>query len=341
MGTSWYDVNLGGVRRSTSNGPDAINLVTNELRSKLRYSKVRANRAMCQCPYHVSDTGFSMTLDVNLNPNRVNGKGFQVPVGYFHCWSCFKSGPWNQLAETLGLEKLEETDNPHLHNQLSKITWEEEYYPPETSMLFDIEEHWVRKDGVIKMSTLLAYNCKIWMKVVQHDGELESRRKLFIPVEQNHELVGHVEARLDPEDVDPDPKYLNAAGPWASQHWLGYDVVCNTFDTNYIALVEGAADAMMMFQRGIPALPLLGVTSWSDAKKAAIVTRFEHVVIVGDGDNAGKSMRKFLKPKLNEECYVHLIKLPAGEDPASLDKEQYKDLKSLIKKKVRNAGKER
>ncbi len=336
MATSWTDSNLGGVRRSTPNGPEAISHVVRELESKVRYRKVRANKATIQCPYHVSDSGFSMTLSVNLDPNRVNGKGFEVPIGYFHCWSCHRAGSWNTLSQTLDLEPLIETDNPDIIKNLRQIQWEEEYVKPDSSMMFRIEDDWVRSDGVIKARTLRRFGVKLYMKVVNVGGEYESRKKLWIPAYQNGELFGHVEARLDPEEYDPDPKYLNAPGVWASQYWVGYDAVAKWFPKHdYCSIVEGPADAMMMFQNGEPALPLLGVTSWSKTKAIALTTRYRTLFGIGDGDNAGKQLRTFLRRNLQDECNYKSVKLASGDDPANLDRDQYKSLKRIIKKKLK------
>jgi len=334
MSKSWTDVTLGGVRRSTPNGPEAVNQVIRELQ-KLRSTRARGNKVSCQCPYHVSDDGFSRTLNVNLNPNRINKDGFQVPIGYYYCWSCKNSGPWNQLADTLGLEKLIETDNPNIENNLGLVQWEEEYQQPDESMMFPFEEDWIRGDGVIKLKTLRDFNSKLYMKIVNVRGEYESRRKLWLPAYENDELMGHVEARLDPEDIDPDPKYMNSTGVWSSQYWLGFDTVSNNYDCDWCALVEGPADMLMMYQRGIPALPLLGVTSWSTTKRAALTIRFPNIIVIGDGDNAGNTMYKMLRESLEGHCNFHRIKLPKGEDPASLDRDQYKELKTAIKRKLK------
>ena len=333
MGKSWNDLVLGGVRRLTPNGPEAINLVINELQ-KVRYSRVRGGRAACQCPYHVSDTGFSRTLNFNLNPNRINSVGFQVPVGYFYCWSCGRSGPWNEYAEYVGLEKLVETDNPDVSKNLMQIQWEDEYVEPDPSMIFDVEDDWVRDDGVIKLKTLRKFGAKIWMKVVNDNGDYISRRKMLLPALQNGENVGHVEVRLESEDIDPDPKYLNSPGVWSSQYWLGFDAVSEMFDTNYCCLVEGPADWLMMVQNRIPALPLLGVTSWSKTKRTALTVRYDKLIVIGDGDAAGKKMFMTVADSVRKHCDCKRIRLPDGEDPASLDAQQYKQLKKLIDRKL-------
>jgi hypothetical protein len=338
MSTTWLDLKLGGVRRSTPNGPEAINQVTREL-NKLRSTRIRNHKASCQCPYHVSDDGFSRTLSVNLNPNRINREGFKVPVGYYFCWSCKQAGTWNKLASTLSLEPLVETDNPNIENNLGAIQWEEEYQQPDESMMFPFEDDWVRNDGVVKLKTLETFKAKLYMKIVNLYGEYESRRKLWLPAYENDELMGHVEARLDPEDLDPDPKYMNAPGVWSSQYWLGFDTVSNNFNEDYCCLVEGPADLLMMYQRHIPALPLLGVTSWSNTKRAALTVRFQDVIIIGDGDNAGDTMYRTLRTSLIDHCNVHRIKLPEGEDPASLNKVQYEDLRKVIKRKLKGVTK--
>ena len=333
MGKTWEGLVLGGVRRSTSNGPEAVNHVIRELQSQ-RYFRIKSQRALGPCPFHTSDTGFSRTLSINLNPNRVNSVGFQVPVGYYHCYSCGKSGPWNEYAAERGVEPLVETDNPDISKNLSKIQWEEDYIEPEASMIFPFEEDWVRHDGRIKLGTLQAFDAKLWMKVVNVGGEYVSRRKLLLTALQNGDVMGHVEARLDPEEIDPDPKYLNSPGVWSSQYWLGFDIVSKTFDTNYCCLVEGPADMLMMYQRGIPALPLLGVESWSKTKRTALTVRYDHIIVIGDGDAAGKKMFTTVHDSIGKYSSCHRIKLPEGEDPASLNKNQYSDLKQAIKRKL-------
>lgn len=327
--SSWGNVGLGGARRTTSNGPEALALVTNEC-GKLLYAKPKGARYDLQCCYHISSDGFSRTLNVNLNPNRVNSKGFQVPIGWYYCWSCGASGPWNKLAETLNLEKLVEPDNPNIQSGLVDFHWEDEYAKPDDSMLFPITGDWEHRDCTIKYKTLMKFGVKEYLKIVNQGGEYVMYRKLWLPAIMNRRLVGHVEIRLDEED--PEPKYKNSAGAWSATNWVGFDTIREYFPRDYVCIVEGSADAMRLVQNRIPAMPLLGVQSWSSSKRIAVTQAFDHVFVIGDGDEAGERMRKQLCLDMEDS---HPIILEDGMDPAKLEREDIRELKSVIARKLR------
>ena len=326
---TWEDAGVsefGNVRKTTSNGPEAIALVDNEL-SKIMYRKPSKNRVSIPCPFHISDSGFSRTLNVNLNPNRTNGKGFHVPVGYFHCWSCGASGPWNKLANHLNLQPLEETDNPDISSGLTQIAWDEEYTKPDDSLLAEVDEDWQHKDCTIYKETLSDFGVMQYQKVSLQNGDYVMFNKLWLPARMNQELVGHVEIRL--EDDDPEPKYLNSPGPWSHRNWVGFDYVRKYFGRSHCALVEGPADFLRLVQNNIPTLPLLGVQSWSLTKRAALNLAFDDVFVIGDGDEAGSKMRKTLLEAMPD---AYGITLPDGIDPAKLSRAELRDVKKIIKR---------
>lgn len=320
---------LGAVRRTTSNGPEAIALVENEL-SRLLYGRKARNRYNVPCPFHISDSGFSRTLNVNLNPNRTNSVGFNVPVGYYHCWSCNASGPWNRLANHLGLQQLEETDNPDIISGLASIAWDEEYVRPDETLLSDVTDDWVRDDCTIFRETLEDFDVHAYQKILNRGGDYEIYNKLWLPAWMNHQLVGHVEVRLDEED--PEEKYMNSPGPWSHRNWIGFDQVRRYFGNEYVAIVEGPADFLRCVQNSIPALPMLGVQSYSKTKRVALEMAFKHIIAIGDGDEAGERMKTTV---LDSIPSAFGINLPKDADPASLTKSELKELKRMIERKVR------
>lgn len=330
MATSWNDIKLGGVRRTTSNGPEAIALVEREC-SKILYSKPKGQRIDMQCCYHISSDGFSRTLNVNLNPNRVNGKGFQVPIGWFYCWSCGTSGSWNKLAEHLQLDKLEETDNPEISAGIIPFAWEEEYERPHESALYPVSGPWEHRDCIIKQRVLEMFGVMEYLKTIRdHDGSYVMHRKLWLPAVMNKKMYGHVEIRLE-EETDPEPKYKNSAGAWSTTTWVGFDAVRKAFGRRYCCIVEGSADAFRLVQNRIPAMPLLGVQSWSRIKKIAITQAFDHVFVIGDGDEAGDRMRTTL---LNDMPQARALQLEPGMDPAKLEQQEIREIRSIIERKL-------
>lgn len=314
-----------------------------EVERNFRYRKFMGSGVQVQCPYHISDTGFSQTLNINLIPHTDNHSR-HIPVGMYHCWSCGAKGIWNTLAHKLNMELLEETDNYELASNVRHVEYDKEYVPPHPSLLLplgDFEWHRPKDKKTITNATLRRIKARMFYNVVREQNDLFSEQRLWLPCYEDGEIVGHIGASLDPENVQP--KYLNADGGWALTHFFLWDPSLKlarklkkskAIKRRYVVIVEGPADALVLYQEGIPAVSVLGTNNWTEAKANLVAVNYDYVFVLGDGDDAGRKMgreiKKMLVPLLGDR--VRKIRLDEGDDPAKLKKRQIRALKELIEK---------
>ncbi|WP_241838888.1 MULTISPECIES: toprim domain-containing protein [unclassified Streptomyces] len=99
-----------------------------------------------------------------------------------------------------------------------------------------------------------------------------------------------------------------------------YNTAALIVSSPYVAISEGEFSAWAVELDGIPSVALQGVSAWKDHFDRAFAG-YEKVFLLGDGDEAGKSMNKKLAERLPNGVPVQF---PDGEDPDSL-RRQYGD----------------
>jgi len=86
-----------------------------------------------------------------------------------------------------------------------------------------------------------------------------------------------------------------------------------------LVLVEGFFDVIALWQLGMPnAVALMG-TELSTAQEALLVQHTDRVVLLLDGDEAGRSAMQELLPRLARRLFVRTVELPDGVQPDSLE----------------------
>lgn len=96
-----------------------------------------------------------------------------------------------------------------------------------------------------------------------------------------------------------------------------------------VVVVEGAFDAMKLTQWGYDAVALVG-TSVSEEQAAMLGLRFDRVVLMLDGDEAGREATdKALVKLASRQLWVKAVHLPDGLDPDMLPKEELHSLLGL------------
>jgi DNA primase len=82
------------------------------------------------------------------------------------------------------------------------------------------------------------------------------------------------------------PKYLSLRGDKPTL----YNTEALFSSSQTVAITEGEMDALVITEyAGIPAVGIQGVSAWNDVF-AKTLNDFDKVLIVGDGDDAGKQM---------------------------------------------------
>ena len=333
FGSGAKEYKLGENKRTYPSGPEAQNLVRNEVLSHFRERKVADRSITVPCPWHISDDGRSKTLSINL-VQHLDGKGRDIPVGFCRCWSCGTGGDWNKLADHIGMQRLEETDNPDLKSNVYHIEYENEegYQAPDPDDFEDLDADWdwVRKDGVIKYKTLISVGARIHNNTYRNATELIKEKRLWLPAHEFGDTVGHINAAAFGTS---DLKYVNSKGGWATSHFFGFDEAVKLSNKwakrgykKFVVVVEGPADCLMLLQHNIPAVACLGTQSWSTVKANLLIGSFDIVFAMGDGDDPGRKLNQAIKKDLKDSIRVHKLKLNDGQDPASLKKRDFKNL---------------
>lgn len=114
---------------------------------------------------------------------------------------------------------------------------------------------------------------------------------------------------LDPHDCKEAscPKYLGLRGVKPTL----YNTEALFAASSVIAITEGELDAVVITEyTGIPAVGIQGVSAWNDVF-ARTLNDFDKVLIVGDGDDAGKNMVERLVDSVPNAVGVYL---PDGRD---------------------------
>ncbi len=86
-----------------------------------------------------------------------------------------------------------------------------------------------------------------------------------------------------------------------------------------LVLVEGFFDVIVLWQLGVPnAVALMG-TELSAAQEALLVQHTDRVILLLDGDEAGRSAMQELLHRLAKRLFVKAVELPDGVQPDSLE----------------------
>lgn len=247
------------------------------------------------CPFHGESTA-------SCKVNTVSDS--KSVFGWYYCFGCRATGPWNKLALKMGLQKFDPSDvnaidgfTPKLGSKFNKIKnsllgsnqsdedWAQFDELIERNRLFDISIDWreIKKDTLVKMG------CR--RLIDKRNGD----SYLIIPVSVNGVVQGLVRARWIPEEGKLN--YINSSvgvtSRWASRGGLlGFDYAISlpAFKKyRIIFIVEGPRDAMRLLELGIPAVSIIGSKNWSKAKKELLLTCEPDLVCsLFDNDDAGR-----------------------------------------------------
>lgn len=80
-------------------------------------------------------------------------------------------------------------------------------------------------------------------------------------------------------------------------------------------LVEGYFDCMRVHQAGFPWVAALMGSCLSMEQERLLLANFETVVLMLDGDAAGRAASQTITARLSETCSVVIVRLPDGAQP--------------------------
>ncbi len=85
-----------------------------------------------------------------------------------------------------------------------------------------------------------------------------------------------------------------------------------------VIVVEGYFDCMRVHQAGLPwAVALMG-SSLAVAQERTLLQHFDRIVLMVDGDAAGRTASRTIAARLSGRCAVSVVHLPDGAQPDQL-----------------------
>ena len=121
--------------------------------------------------------------------------------------------------------------------------------------------------------------------------------------------------------IDEKPKYLSDVG-YSPRPFNVQALYYDTDDTIYVT--EGEFDAIILDQANFAAIGIPGSQAWK--RVFARLLRYRSVVVLADGDDAGKAFSQAIA----NDVRARVIRMPKGEDVNSmflgLDEDEFRKL---------------
>ena len=118
--------------------------------------------------------------------------------------------------------------------------------------------------------------------------------------------TGVIDIRFRSLNSDGGPKYMSRPG--ATTHIFNINALGD--DSNVLAICEGELDTVVATQAGFSAVGLPGANNWKSFYNR-VLADWEKVILLCDGDNAGREMAKHLSRELDN---VFPVFMPEGQD---------------------------
>lgn len=292
---------------------DARQVIFEEI-SKIPGSKKMAGDSyMVCCPFHDDNSpscGINLAVETDL------------PLGFFHCFGCNEKGPWNKLAEHVGLTKvkgweLEFGGKGQTRSQRKSKNLTYETHKQELRRSINTQES---IDWPVHLSWR-GYEGKLIRKLggVFYFDPLTDVEMLFFPIYVNNRYKGGVRAYMEKQVNGL--SYLTSKGNWVKDSGLlGYEYVkriVRKYGYTSLVLVEGPRDMLRLLDNNIPALAVLGsqnITEKKILRILAISSNIETIYVMPDNDAAGTRMYKTVKACANKLVKVKRLRLPREKD---------------------------
>lgn len=140
------------------------------------------------------------------------------------------------------------------------------------------------------------------------------RGRIVIPIRNAHgQLVAYAGRAPDGRL----PKYKLPAGFRKSLELFNLPRAMAT-GSRTVILVEGYFDCMRVHQAGFPWVVGLMGSSLSTSQESALLRHFDQVVLMLDGDAAGRAASQAIATRLSDRCPVQLVPVPDDSQPDQL-----------------------
>jgi len=126
------------------------------------------------------------------------------------------------------------------------------------------------------------------------------------------------------------PKYKLPAGFRKAQELFNLHRAAVT-GSRTVILVEGYFDCIRVHQAGFPWVVALMGSSLSAAQEAALLDHFDRVVVMLDGDAAGRTASETIAARLSSRCMVEIVCVPDGSQADQLSLSVIRSLLAIVK----------
>ncbi len=134
-------------------------------------------------------------------------------------------------------------------------------------------------------------------------------------------LVGYAGRSID----DSDPKYLlpSSKKGFQKRHllWNFHREMKEIGPDEAVVIVEGFFDALRVKEVGYPCIALLG-SSLTEEQEELITNYFNRVILLLDGDEAGRAGTDDCLRRLGRKVFVKALTLQEGQQPDSMSREE-------------------
>jgi DNA primase len=150
--------------------------------------------------------------------------------------------------------------------------------------------------------------------------------RIAIPI---HDHAGRLVAYCGRALDAAEPRYRFPAGFRKSQVLFHYDRA-RAADGDQVIVVEGFFGCMRIYQAGFPCVVALMGARLSPAQKALLTERFSKLVLLLDGDHAGRTATAQIATDLARVCSVTRLLLPSGIQPDQMSREQIRQILARV-----------
>jgi DNA primase len=146
------------------------------------------------------------------------------------------------------------------------------------------------------------------------------RHRIVFPIHDGQgRLVAYAGRRVD----DSEPRYLFPPGFRKSLVIFNlHRAVSEARHAGSAIVVEGFFDCLRVHQSGYPNVVALLGTSLSGAQEKLLLDRFQKLVLLLDGDEAGRRASRQLAGRLRRKVSLSLAEAPGGRQPDQLSSEE-------------------